>query len=289
MTRIAFSTVACPHLTLEHVARDAAALGFQGVELRTLGPDGAEFANEPALTSPEKLHRIFNNAGVTPLGLASGAKFCDPVLPPVLGHVIGEYHKPIAYAKSIVDLAARLSLPFVRVFAFEPPEQTARGRRQARRRIVDRLRLTADAAHNMGVRLLLENGGAFPTAHDIASLIDDVASNDLAACYSILPAAQAGEDPAEGVAALGYNLQTARIKDIRDHTPCPLAEGSLPCRAFVEAIRSAPDCRWLIVEWDRAWLPDLAAHTEALPIAAKRCTEWLTGNPSNLRLTAAAH
>ncbi len=288
MTRIAFSTVACPDITLERVACDAAAFGFQGVELRTLGPGGAEFANDPALTSPEKLHRLFHDAGVAPLGLASGASFCAPVLPPVLGYVIGEYHKPVAYAKSVIDLAARLALPYVRVFAFEPPEQSARGRRQARRRIIDRLRLAADAAHNTGVRLLLENGGAFPTARDIASLIDDVASNDLAACYSILPASQAGEDPVEAVSILGYNLQTARIKDIKDNTPCPLGEGSLPCRAFVEAVRSAPDCRWLIVEWDRAWLPHLAPHTEVLPHAAKRCTEWLTGNQANLRIAAAA-
>ncbi len=288
MTRTAFSTVACPGATLEQVAHDAASFGFQGVELRTLGPGGAEFACDPGLTSPEKVHRLFRDAGVGIVGLASGAHFCEPVLPPVLGYVLGLHHKPVAYAKTIIDLAARLALPYVRVFAFEPPEQSARGRRQARRRIVDRLRLAADAAHNTGVRLLLENGGAFSTARDIASLIEDVASSDLAACYSILPAVRAGEDPAEGVSILGYNLQTARIKDIKDNTPCPLGEGSLPCRAFVEAIRSAPDCRWLIVEWDRAWLPELAAHADVLPTAAQRCTEWLTGNPANLRLTAAA-
>ncbi len=42
--KLAFSTVACPDWTLSQVVDRASEMGYQGVELRTLGPGGSAAA-----------------------------------------------------------------------------------------------------------------------------------------------------------------------------------------------------------------------------------------------------
>ena len=48
MLKVAFSTVACPHWTLERAARAAAEYGYDGVELRTFDDGSGRMACDPA-------------------------------------------------------------------------------------------------------------------------------------------------------------------------------------------------------------------------------------------------
>lgn len=283
MVRLAFSTVACPDWTIARVARAAAYHGYHAVEFRSLGPGGAEFTCEPGMTDARKTRAILAEAGIGIAGLATGVRYDRPVWPPVLGHALGTREASVDETKVFIELGAKVGAPFIRVFAFDPPEQSARGLRAARRRIVERLRQAADGARNTGVRLALENGGAFPRGADIASLIDEVHSPDLFACYANAPAALAGESPADGARALGWRLALARVKDLRAVRgkpgvlrPCPLGAGMLPVAEFVRAVIDS-SARFLVYEWDAAWLDDavqgLADTDEALDGAARKLIE----------------
>lgn len=64
MIRTAFSTVACPKSTLGGVARMAAELGFDGVDLRTFGYDSRQFVCDPLMTSARKVADTFGDPGV---------------------------------------------------------------------------------------------------------------------------------------------------------------------------------------------------------------------------------
>jgi sugar phosphate isomerase/epimerase len=158
------------------------------------------------------------------------------------------------------------------VFGFQVGNEK---RERAVARIVERLRLACDGARHSGVRLVLENGGSFETARDLTEIIEGVASPLLGASYSMAVAAAAGEDPIEGAAMLGARMWTARVRDrVPGGRPCMIGDGELGVPRFVDAIRGQGFSGWVIVEWDRAWLPDLAPADAVLPEAVRRLHAW---------------
>ncbi len=69
--RIAFSTVACPDWTSAQVVEKAADMGYDGVELRTLGSGSTGLACDPALGDGAKMRRLFEDGGLTPVCLST--------------------------------------------------------------------------------------------------------------------------------------------------------------------------------------------------------------------------
>jgi sugar phosphate isomerase/epimerase len=272
MFRTAFSTVACPDWTLARVARGAADLGYDAVELRTFGSGSTRFACDPALTDPAKTRRLFADAGVAICSLATSVAFDEPIRPPVIGRV-KDTELSIRKAKSAIDLAAQLECPLVRVFGFEFSSREKRASGLVR--VAQRLALAADAARNTGVKLVVENGGSFATAAQLLELIDAAGSPLVGAAYSHAVAADAGEDPAQGVATLGARLWCAKLRD-RDAegTLRQIGEGTMNCAGFVRALAESGFRGPAVVEWDRAWIADLEAPDTVLPRAIRRLYEW---------------
>jgi sugar phosphate isomerase/epimerase len=272
MFRTAFSTVACPEWTLDRVARAAADYGYDAVELRTFGSGSTQFACDPALTAPEKIRRLFAQTGASIGSLATSVAFDAPINPPVIGRV-ADTELSVRRAKFAIDLAAAIGCPFVRVFGFEISRREKRAGAIAR--IRQRLALAADAARNLGVRLVIENGGSFPRAADLLELITAAGSPLVGAAYSNAVAAAAGEDPADGATQLGQFLWVAKLRDRdADGRLCPVGDGTLRCRDFVRFLAGSAFRGPLVVEWDRAWLPDLESPDAVLPRSLRRIYEW---------------
>ncbi len=273
MFKTAFSTVACPEWTLNRVAQAAAEYGFDGVELRTFGTGSRELACDPALTASEKVRRIAADAGVQIACLGTGVAFDEPIRPPVLGLVIGDNEKAIRRAKSAIELAAQIECPLVRVFGFEIFGSEKRASAVAR--IRERLALVADAAKNTGVKIVVENGGSFRTAAELVELIGGVGGGLVGAAYSAAVAADAGENPVEGMRTLGELAWTVKLKD-RDaqRRPCAIGDGVMGCREFVRELGQLNYRGWVVVEWDRMWIEGLDSAEEVLPRAARRLYEW---------------
>jgi sugar phosphate isomerase/epimerase len=269
MSRVAFSTVACPEWPLERVVEMGARWGYDGVELRTQGFGTTDFACDPAATDPGKTRRLFADAGLEIASLATGLSFDAPIRPRVMGRVFGDQEKAVRRAKRAIDLAAQVECSLVRVFAFQVPAGEKRA--PTLERIVQRLRIVTDHADKTGVRVALENGGSFRTASDLMEIINGVGSVLLGASYSGAVAASAGEDPVHGAAALGERLWIARVKDLRGGVPCLPGDGDSACARFVAGAGAAP---WAVFEWDRAWLRGLQAPESALPEGAARLFAW---------------
>jgi sugar phosphate isomerase/epimerase len=271
----AMSTVACPDWTLDRVVPFAARAGYLGLELRTFGPTHSEIACEPALTGAEKLRDLMADEGIDPAALATSIRYDATVWPPVLGRVIGDFERPVRETKDAVTLAASVECPFVRVFVFEIEGET---RASAMRRILQRLDLAARTARHTGVRLLLENGGSFPTAADLREIIDRLATPFIAAAYSPAVAAGAGEDPLEGVKLLGSTLASVKVKDMAGGKPCSLGEGELGVEPFVRGLAETGYDGWLVYEHERIWWPALGDPSETLIDGARKLFEWI-GKP----------
>ena len=278
MPRTAFSTTACPDWTLARAARAAAEYGFEGVEARSFGAGSTHLVCDPALTDGAKVQRLMDDAGVFLAGIAGGCRFEAPVRPPLAGLVLPGPHRSVREAKHLIDVAADCQAPFVRVYAYDVPKGQKRS--SVVRRVADRLYEVCDSARHRDVRILLENGGAFSSAEDLAELIDRVDTSLLYACYDLGAAHAAGDDVEDGVRLLGARLAAARVKDAdAEGTPVPLGEGALPCAEFVRAVALSPAGRdaWITYSWDRLWRPELDAPERVLPEAARRLYEWGAG------------
>jgi len=268
MVKVAFSTIACPTWTLDRVAHAAERWGFQGVELRTFGPADTRLACEPALTGREKIRSMFDRARVAIAGVGTGVRFDAPVFPPVMGWAISDTDKSVTQAKRCVEIAHDIGAPYVRVFGFE--RQSNERWTAFIHRVASRLRLAVDSARNMDTTIVVENAGSFAKAERLVELLDRVNQPICRACYNLAAGLAAGDEPGKAVATLGYRLATARVKDLDAHgRPVPLGEGVQPIREFVDALTKAPGAQWLVYEWDKLWMPDLADADDVLPMAAE--------------------
>jgi sugar phosphate isomerase/epimerase len=248
----AFSTVAIPDWTLSTLATRLQAWGYMGCELRTSGTIGNQFAGDPALSAPAKVRAIFDEAGVAICSLATPARFDRRVTPSVIGHVISETEHGVPLTRGCIDMAIALECPFVRVFGYELPEGETRA--SGVKRVSERLQRAADYCRNSGVRLLLENGGSFSRATDIAELLDRVDDKLVQAAYSPAIAQASGEDPAAGINVLGGRLQSVKLRDMSGGKPVALGTGELACESVVRQLRKVNFQGWVVYEFDRAWL-----------------------------------
>ncbi len=272
----AFSTVACPQWTFPRLFDHLERWGFMGCELRTFGYGSTQFACDPAMSDAAKVRHGFEKTGVAIASLGTSLRYDQKFSPPVLASVLHDVDRSVRETKSLVDLAVQLECPLLRVFAFELPggEQ----RKTGLARVVDRLKKAADHCRNSGVRLMLENGGSFSTATDLAEILDAVDNPMLAACYSAPVAMSVGEDPAAGINVLGDRCVCVKIKDMKHSQPCALGEGELRCRETVNALSRAGFEGWVTYEFDRAWLSGDAWDIDALMTqSAKTLYEWVGG------------
>ncbi len=277
-----FSTVALPDWTLARIAPRLEEWGYLGVELRTFGNGSTLSACDPALTAATKVRAIFDKAGMQICSLATGIRYDEVISPPIIGNVISDTERSVRETKGMADLALALECAYVRVFAFELPEGETRKSGMAR--IVDRLKKSTDYCRNSGVKLMLENGGTFNTAVDLAEIIDAVGSPLLTASYSAPVAAMAGENIANGINVLGERLVNVKVKDMKldrdGGKPVALGTGDLNVRDTFAALAKSGYTGWITYEFDRAWLPT-AANVDAAGIlaqSAKTMYEWTGGS-----------
>lgn len=274
MLKTAFSTIACPDWTLERVARLAAEAGYDGVELRTFGWNATQLACDPALTAAAKVRRIFRDHGLVPACLSTGVGFDAPVRPFVLGRVVGDPDRTVRLAKAAIDLATQIECPYVRVFGFEIPSNESYKSGMAR--VVDRLSMVVDGARHMGVKVLIESGGTFDTAHQLRALIAAVGSPLLGAAYSPAAASLAGEDPGKGIEELRERCWMLKLRDVdASGRLCLPGEGRVANEVAVRTLARVNPGSWASVEWDRLWMPELEDPARVLPEAVRRVYAWM--------------
>ena len=266
--KLAFSTVTCPDWTLAKVAEQAEALGFDGVELRTLGAGESDLACDPALTDPQKVSDIFRSSGMEPICLSTSTSL----------HHRNKSAATAAHRQVIkdLDLASLIGCSFVRIFVYDA------GPGEDRRSVIQRAAKSAlplaERAGELGVQLLFENAGSFTAAKHWWWLLNQVDHPMLGLLWNVANAAASGESSAVSVPTLNSRIQMAKVKDTmvgEGSGFVPLGEGTVGIEAFIKQLLGVGYSGYLTVEWDRVWLPSLTPAEEYLPQALERIKGWL--------------
>lgn len=269
--RFAFSTVACPDWPIDRVVAEAKAMGYDGVELRTLGPGSGELASDPALTAARKTADAFADSGVEPVCLSTSVAL----------HARDTGADKAIYFETMkqLELARAIGCRYVRLFGLKvmPGED----RQSVIRRIASRIPPLADKAGEMGIELLFENAGSFCGAKEWWWLLNLIEHPMVGLLWNVANAAAADVNERGGgmaVTMLNSRIRIAKVKDTHFGEGagfCQLGDGDCDIERFLKKLRGIGYDGYVTVEWDKAWLPSLAPAEEYLPEALKRMKDWL--------------
>jgi len=136
----------------------------------------------------------------------------------------------------------------------------------------------ADYAAEREVVIVIENALSFRAAKEMWTILDRLQHPSVACCWDVFNAAMVGESPYTSVPTLNSKIAYTQVKDAKlgqlGATYTKLGEGDVRIERFMTRLRGIGYKGWVTVEWEKAWLPNIAEPEEILPDAIKKLREW---------------
>ena len=260
--KLTYTSLACPAWTIEEAASAAERYGYAAIEWRLA--DGAIIGPDASADVRRRLREVAAAHGVEVACLDSSCK--------VVQTEPQERAATIEAGQRMLDLAAEVGAPFLRVFGGELPPNTTRA---------SLLGSAAEVLHALGsygvernVTVILETHDAWTNSKDVRALLQAAASPSVKVLWDTHHTYRFGEAPAQTLALLGDTIVYAHIKDSRlsvsdpsTWTYCLLGEGDVPLREICEALKQSEYAGYLSLEWEKKWHPEIAEPEIALPQA----------------------
>lgn len=262
--KIGFSSLACPGWDLDTIVKQAAALGYQGVELRGLLGD----LNLPLVPDlarhPDRVRALLAEQKVELVCLGSSAS--------LTAKKRADRAQSTRLMTEFAELAGRLGCPMVRVFAGEIGRWDTRPAALAR--AGDALMRLVPVAVRNQVTLVVENGGDFAGSADLWYLVDAVGHPNVRCCWSQFNAATLRERVTTSIPRLGNKIALVHLSDgdfdesgaLLGHKP--LGAGGVEVARQIELLRGLAFGRYLMFESPKLWVDTLPEPASALSAAA---------------------
>ncbi|MCQ2445451.1 MAG: AMP-binding protein, partial [Clostridia bacterium] len=246
--KLSFSTKGWHSSSFDDFLNIATDLGFDGIELHNIhnrlftDRDGAFHAYTAAATR----RRLYEK------------KLRIPCLDTICDLADGSAEKEnLEEIRACLNIASNLHIPYVRIHAYEA-EDPEIALEAAKKQLAEVL---PDASESH-VTLLVETRGLFARSSDLRALLDEFASDDLAALWYISAAYYGGgESPEEIIKNLGAYVRHVHVNDARKTEDgieyCLVGEGEIPLGDIMLALNSVNYDGFLSLVWDPAWYPDI--------------------------------
>lgn len=258
--KVAFSTLGCPDWSWERILDTAAALGYEGIGIRGLGPHIHDVTQaEPFL--PEQIEQTraeLHRRGLQVSCVDTSVAFHDPA----------RTQEMLASGTAHAALAAQLGARCIRVFGnVVPPGQTWQA---VSRRVADGLRELASRAAALGVDVLLETHGDFVSGEDVRRIVELACHPGVGVLWDVHHTFRlAGEAPADTFRAIGPFVRATHFKDSlgtrESHRYCALGAGDVPIRECLRLLSDAGYDGWITFEWEKRWHPEIESPEVAFP------------------------
>lgn len=294
--QLTLNTAALPAGDLSTVPSRAKSLGFEAIEVALPQPLAADPADGSIVADRELVSLVMTQADMVLAGLAAPIAFRADADPQVADAV-----------RRVIDLAARLRCPRVRVY--DMPIPPGLSREAAAIRFADQLLPLADHAAEAGVRLLVQNTFGFRRAEDLWRLMEQASHPALACAWDPLASIAAGDDPMVAVPTLNSRIQTVLLRDATlDAGPWPagrligpwrrstrdvvtlarIGEGELDLRRTIDRLRGIGFAGPVVVAYPST-VPEAVGPVDALlEHAVQRWTSWKPAPPKAAAAKAAA-
>jgi Sugar phosphate isomerases/epimerases len=243
----AFSTLGCPSWSFDEIVSTASDLHYDGIEIRGVAnelfaPNIKAFSAENIGATVEKLKRL--NLKITML--TSGASLA----------VYATKDSALSEAKAYIDLAAKLSVPYIRVMCTNKPEPDG-GDVVLCRKLYKEI---CDYAKGTGVLPLMETNGIFADTAYLYEFLDKV--GDGGALWDINhPFRFNGESIKQTIDNLGSKIKYVHIKDsvvLNGQTKYKmLGYGDIPINEALSILKDVGYDGTISLEWVKRWNQEL--------------------------------
>jgi sugar phosphate isomerase/epimerase len=259
--RLSFSTLGCPDWPLKTIVDFAAAHNYQGIEVRGLLRE-LDLPKCPDFNTPISIRAtmsLMEDKNLKFVNLGSGANLHQPD---------GEGRtKQLDDAKRFIDLAQKLSCPYVRVFPNNLPKDQDRNFTLSQ--ISKGLMALGDYAKDSNVKVLMETHGDVVYVSDIESIMKDAAHPQIGLVWD--PANMwtiTKESPAMAYEKLKSYIHHTHIKNanVQDGklTYVLLEQGQVPIFEAIDALRKDGYKGYYSFEWEKLWHPEIDSPEVAL-------------------------
>ena len=263
---VAFSTLACPDMTLADAVALGRSSGYAGVELRLI--DGELI--DPAMSAAERarVRRIIDAAGLPVVAVDTSIRLTDDDPGPQLAQFLA--------------IASDWESPLVRVFGGTLPEdhRDRRARLEAAAKVLE---AAVPAADRLGVRIGVETHDAFSSSAVLAELLALVGSPAVGAVWDSHHPHRMGESPEDVWANIGPRVLLAQVKDARRDSTREdgwqlvlLGEGEVDVRDMLGLLAAGGYPGWISVEWEKRWHPEIEPPEVALPQHLAVLDSWIS-------------
>jgi sugar phosphate isomerase/epimerase len=267
---IAFSTLAFPDASLASAVSLGRRWGYAGVELRLL--DGQLI--DPSMPAADRARVKRTLAGLPVVAVDTSIRLTGDDPGPQLGRFL--------------ELASDWEAPLVRVFggALAAEDQDRKTRREQLRAAAAVLESSVPLASRLGVAIGVETHDDFSASSVVAELLAMADPEWVGAVWDSLHPHRMGDRPADVYANLRQRILLAQVKDAR-RTPGSegdewqlvlLGEGEVPVREMLGLLAAGGYRRWISVEWEKRWHPEIEEPEVALPQHLRLLAEWMELN-----------
>ena len=258
--KISFATLGCPKWTLEQIASNAKAMGFDGVELR--GQPGEHIGAEETPAERARIRKLFESNGIEIAAIMGYSSFTmdDPA----------KLKESIRIAQCFLETARDIGCPTLRLFGGVFSKALDEKANMAR--VAEGVKRVAGHAEKTGVNIALETHDDWTNGARLRALIDAVGSPKVGACWDAANG-YFTEKPEITCAAIGDCLKHVHFKDaamvdgkVKSKLP---GTGQLDLKKLLSLILSTGYDRYLSFEWEKKWEPDLEEPEVAFPVYVK--------------------
>jgi sugar phosphate isomerase/epimerase len=268
---VSFSTLGCPEWSLAKILAEADRLGYGGIELRGIQgemdlPKCPELQGTRLAGTKRDLAAL--GLVITDLGASSKMHPKDPA----------ERARQLDEGRRFIDLAARLEVPYVRMFGDQIPE--GEPREEVMKRVVQGFGEMAEYAKAAGVTVLIESHGDFTHSADLEEILTAVDSDAFALLWDAHHTyVSGGEAPEATWKRLGRWVRHTHLKDSKaagaDRRYVLTGTGEVPVREQVKVLAQGGYRGYYGFEWEKKWHPEIEEPEVAFPQFAKTIREYL--------------
>lgn len=261
--KLTYTSLACPNWTIEEAVTAAKSYGYAAIEWRLA--DGAIIGPDTPANIRRRLRKVPASHGIEVACLDTSCR--------VAQEEPKERAAAIETGRRMLDVAAEIGAPFLRVFGGELPAHTTH---------TSLLNSAAEVLHALGrygaergVTVILETHDAWTTSEKVQALLQATALSACKVLWDAHHTYRSGETPAQTLALLGEAIAYVHVKDSRLNagepsawTYCLLGEGDIPLHEICTALQKRGYAGYLSFEWEKKWHPEIAEPEIALPQAA---------------------
>ncbi len=264
---IAFSTLAFPDATLAAAVSLGRRWGYAGIELRLI--DGQLI--DPSMPAADRARVKRALAGLPVVAVDTSIRLTGDGAGPQL--------------RRFLELASDWEAPLVRVFGgpLAAEDRDPRTRREQLRAAAAALESNVPLASRLAVAIGVETHDDFSASSAVAELLARADPEWVGAVWDSLHPHRVGERPADVYANLGERILLAQVKDARRNPGGEgdewqlvlLGEGEVPVRQMLGLLKAEGYQRWISVEWEKRWHPEIEEPEVALPQHLRLLAEWM--------------